>query len=67
MGKGMLGRVVDGLGNTIDGKGALTDVTQRRVEIKAPGIIVRKSCTSPCRPGSKPWTRSCPSAAGSVS
>ena len=32
VGKGMLGRVVDGLGNAIDGKGAITDVTQRRVD-----------------------------------
>ena len=53
VGKGMLGRVVDGLGNAIDGKGALTDVTQRRVEIKAPGIIVRKSVHEPMQTGLK--------------
>ena len=35
VGRGMLGRVVDGLGNAIDGKGALTDVTQRRVEARS--------------------------------
>ena len=49
----MLGRVVDGLGNAIDGKGALADVTQRRVEIKAPGIIVRKSVHEPMQTGLK--------------
>jgi proton translocating ATP synthase F1 alpha subunit len=49
----MLGRVVDGLGNAIDGKGALSDVTQRRVEIKAPGIIVRKSVHEPMQTGLK--------------
>ncbi len=53
VGKGMLGRVVDGLGNAIDGKGALSDVTQRRVEIKAPGIIVRKSVHEPMQTGLK--------------
>ena len=49
----MLGRVVDGLGNAIDGKGALGEVTQRRVEIKAPGIIVRKSVHEPMQTGLK--------------
>ncbi|MBC7522707.1 MAG: F0F1 ATP synthase subunit alpha, partial [Sandarakinorhabdus sp.] len=34
VGKGLLGRVVDGLGNPIDGKGPLTDVTRSRVEVK---------------------------------
>ena len=53
VGRGMLGRVVDGLGNAIDGKGALGDVTQRRVEIKAPGIIVRKSVHEPMQTGLK--------------
>jgi proton translocating ATP synthase F1 alpha subunit len=53
VGKGMLGRVVDGLGNAIDGKGAITDVTQRRVELKAPGIIVRKSVHEPMQTGLK--------------
>merc|ERR1712070_1123001 len=52
-GKGMLGRVVDGLGNAIDGKGAIADVTQRRVELKAPGIIVRKSVHEPMQTGLK--------------
>jgi len=53
VGKGMLGRVVDGLGVPIDGKGVLTDVTPRRVEIKAPGIIVRKSVHEPMQTGLK--------------
>ena len=53
VGKGMLGRVVDGLGNAIDGKGPLADTTQRRVEIKAPGIIVRKSVHEPMQTGLK--------------
>ena len=53
VGRGMLGRVVDGLGNAIDGKGALGEVTQRRVEIKAPGIIVRKSVHEPMQTGLK--------------
>ena len=37
VGRGLLGRVVDGLGNPIDGKGPLRDVERRRVEVKAPG------------------------------
>ena len=44
VGKGLLGRVVDPLGNPIDGKGPLTNVAERRrVDVKAPGIIPRKS------------------------
>lgn len=53
VGKGMLGRVVDGLGNPIDGKGPLKDVTFTRVEIKAPGIIARKSVHEPVQTGIK--------------
>lgn len=53
VGKGLLGRVVDGLGNPIDGKGALTDVEYRRVEVKAPGIIPRKSVHEPMSTGIK--------------
>jgi len=53
VGKGMLGRVVDALGSPIDGKGSLTDVTRRRVEIKAPGIISRKSVHEPMQTGIK--------------
>jgi F-type H+-transporting ATPase subunit alpha len=52
-GLGLLGRVVDGLGNPIDGKGPLTDVTQMRVEVKAPGIIPRKSVHEPMQTGLK--------------
>jgi len=53
VGRGMLGRVVDGLGQPIDGKGPLADVTQQRVEVKAPGIIVRKSVHEPMQTGLK--------------
>jgi F-type H+/Na+-transporting ATPase subunit alpha len=53
VGKGLLGRVVDGLGNPIDGKGPLTDVTRSRVEVKAPGIIPRKSVHEPVQTGLK--------------
>jgi len=53
VGKGLLGRVVDGLGNPIDGKGPLTDVTRKRVEVKAPGIIARKSVHEPMQTGLK--------------
>src|SRR5215218_3289897 len=53
VGKGLLGRVVDGLGNPIDGKGALQDVERRRVEVKAPGIIPRKSVHEPMQTGIK--------------
>lgn len=53
IGKGLLGRVVDGLGNPIDGKGPLKDVTYTRVEVKAPGIIARKSVHEPVQTGIK--------------
>ena len=53
VGKGLLGRVVDGLGNPIDGKGPLADVTRMRVEVKAPGIIPRKSVNEPMQTGLK--------------
>jgi proton translocating ATP synthase F1 alpha subunit len=53
VGKGMLGRVVDGLGNPIDGKGPIPNVTPRRVELKAPGIIARKSVHEPMQTGLK--------------
>ena len=45
VGKGTLGRVLDALGNPIDGKGGLKDVTRSRVTVKAPGIIARKRDT----------------------
>jgi len=53
VGKGLLGRVVDGLGNPIDGKGPLTDVIRRRAELKAPGIMPRKSVHEPMQTGIK--------------
>src|ERR1700727_963761 len=53
IGKGLLGRVVDGLGNPIDGKGPLKDVKLTRVEVKAPGIIPRKSASEPMQTGLK--------------
>jgi F-type H+-transporting ATPase subunit alpha len=53
VGKGLLGRVVDGLGNPIDGKGALKDVEYKRVEVIAPGIIARKSVHEPLQTGLK--------------
>ena len=52
-GRGLLGRVVDALGNPIDGKGPLVDVERRRVEVKAPGIIPRKSVSEPMQTGLK--------------
>ncbi|MFC7048244.1 F0F1 ATP synthase subunit alpha [Emcibacter nanhaiensis] len=53
VGKGLLGRVVDALGNPIDGKGPLTDVSRARMEVKAPGIIPRKSVHEPVQTGLK--------------
>ncbi len=53
VGRGLLGRVVDALGNPIDGKGPLKDVTRSRVEVKAPGIIARKSVHEPMSTGIK--------------
>ena len=53
VGKGLLGRVVDALGNPIDGKGPIADVTRQRVEVKAPGIIPRKSVHEPVQTGLK--------------
>jgi F-type H+-transporting ATPase subunit alpha len=53
VGRGLLGRVVDGLGNPIDGKGPLTDVTRTRVEVKAPGIVPRRSVHEPVQTGLK--------------
>ena len=53
VGRGLLGRVVNALGIPIDGKGSLSDVKRRRVEIKAPGIIARKSVHEPMQTGIK--------------
>jgi F0F1-type ATP synthase, alpha subunit len=52
-GKGLLGRVVDALGNPIDGKGPLKNVTKTRVETKAPGIMPRQSVNEPMQTGLK--------------
>ena len=53
VGKGLLGRVVNALGEPIDDKGPLIDVTEARVEVKAPGIIERKSVHEPLQTGIK--------------
>ncbi|KAJ3117501.1 ATP synthase subunit alpha, mitochondrial [Physocladia obscura] len=53
VGAGLLGRVVDALGNPIDGKGPLKDVTRQRVQVKAPGIIPRESVKEPMQTGIK--------------
>ncbi len=53
VGKGLLGRVVDGLGNPIDGKGPIEGEERRLVELKAPGIIPRKSVHEPVQTGLK--------------
>jgi len=53
IGEGMLGRVVDPLGNAIDGKGPIESDTRQRIELKAPGIIPRKSVHEPMQTGLK--------------
>ncbi|MES2677235.1 MAG: F0F1 ATP synthase subunit alpha [Pseudomonadota bacterium] len=53
VGRGLLGRVVDALGQPIDGKGALQDVEYKQVEVKAPGIIARQSVGEPMQTGIK--------------
>ena len=53
VGKELLGRVVDGLGNPIDGKGPLGTTQRSRVEVKAPGIIPRQSVNEPVQTGLK--------------
>lgn len=53
VGEGMLGRVVDALGNPIDGKGPITNVTRERVEVKAPGIMPRMGVHEPMQTGLK--------------
>jgi F-type H+-transporting ATPase subunit alpha len=53
VGKALLGRVVDALGNPIDGKGPIATTERRRVEVKAPGIIPRKSVHEPVQTGLK--------------
>ncbi len=53
VGKGLLGRVVDPLGNPIDGKGPIEAAERRRVDVKAPGIIPRRSVHEPMQTGIK--------------
>ena len=53
VGKGLLGRVVDALGNPIDGKGPIQSSESRRIEVKAPGIIPRQSVGEPMQTGLK--------------
>ena len=53
VGKGLLGRVVDPLGNPLDGKGPIESAERRRVEVKAPSIIPRRSVHEPVQTGLK--------------
>jgi F-type H+-transporting ATPase subunit alpha len=53
VGKGLLGRVVDALGNPIDGKGPIEAEERRQVDVKAPGIIPRRSVHEPMQTGLK--------------
>ncbi len=53
VGKGLLGRVVDALGNPIDGKGPIKGEEMRRVDVKAPGILPRRSVHEPMSTGLK--------------
>src|ERR1700731_3849421 len=53
VGEALLGRVVNSLGQPIDGKGPIKAAGQRRIEIKAPGIIRRQPVKEPLQPGIK--------------
>src|SRR5689334_21333102 len=53
VGRGLLGRVVDALGNPIDGKGPIKAEERRQVDVKAPGIIPRRSVHEPMQTGLK--------------
>ena len=53
VGKELLGRVVDALGNPIDGKGPIKGSSRQRIEVKAPGIIPRRSVHEPVQTGLK--------------
>jgi F-type H+-transporting ATPase subunit alpha len=53
VGMGLLGRVVDALGNPIDGKGPIQGDERRRIEVKAPGIVTRESVRQPLQTGIK--------------
>jgi len=67
VGDGMLGRVVNPLGIPVDGKGALTDTVDRRIEIQAPGIVNRQPVREPLQTGIKVIDAMTPSAAASGS
>ena len=53
VGKGLLGRVIDPLGNPLDGKGPIEGAERRQVDVKAPGILPRKSVHEPMQTGLK--------------
>ncbi|RKG51232.1 F0F1 ATP synthase subunit alpha [Corallococcus sp. AB011P] len=53
VGKGLLGRVVNALGQPVDGKGPIEATEHRRLEVKAPGIVKRKSVHEPLQTGIK--------------
>jgi F-type H+-transporting ATPase subunit alpha len=53
VGKALLGRVIDALGNPIDGKGPIETAERRRVDVKAPGIVLRRSVHEPMQTGLK--------------
>ena len=54
VGPKLLGRVVDALGNPIDGKGPIEAAERRRASLKAPGILPRRSVNQPMMTGLKP-------------
>jgi F-type H+-transporting ATPase subunit alpha len=61
VGDGLVGRVVNALGEPIDGKGPITSTETKPVEVVAPGVISRKPVDTRCRPASRrstPWFRS---------
>src|SRR6202171_1281871 len=64
VGKGLLGRVVDALGNPIDGKGPVKTEERRQVDVKAPGIIPRPSGHGPLRTGRRGMAGFVPAGAG---
>ncbi|CAC9895360.1 unnamed protein product [Aureobasidium pullulans] len=67
VGMELLGRVVDALGNPIDGKGPIKSSKRSRAQLKAPGILPVSPSRSPSRPVSSPSTPWFPSAVVSVS
>src|SRR6202011_3194449 len=54
VGPEVVGRVLDALGEPIDGKGPLGGKERRKIEVKAPGIVARESVKEPMQPGIKP-------------